>query len=333
MSFINGLKRLFKTPIYILIIISFVISWFLILFGSTFLPIESFTRFIIIFVAVLFGFSLFLFIMSFFKPLNELNKILILIAFILGIPLIFLFDEIVSIFFTFCIYANLILTAFFAFKICMDFSLKIDDYLYQKEKYRQILRIIEFITFGVVYWLIYRLSTNFFLELLGPSALVIWVLRIIFWIDLILIGVVLLTILFAKRYAAFITLFFSLSFFYIIYIFLDVFSELIFTDTSVYQITSFILDLIIFLYIIGSIFDKVDYLKDALKVFRADTIALFVIIMKLVVQITKIFPYIPGVDVPPDVRQELWILLIFLTFTLFFGIYKIISKRKDKSTN
>ena len=124
-----------------------------------------------------------------------------------------------------------------------------------------------------------------------------------------------------------------LAFFYTVYRVFDIYATLILSDENAYKITSFVIDLIIFLYIIGSIFDRVDYLKEKLRVIRADTIALFVILIKLIVQVLKILPNIPGVDVPPSPRQDFIILSIFLIFTLIIGGYTIFRNKMKQIKN
>ncbi|MFX1387340.1 MAG: hypothetical protein ACFE9M_09010, partial [Promethearchaeota archaeon] len=58
--------------------------------------------------------------------------IIIVIAIILTIPVLFIFGWIIDIFYSFSFFANIVITAFFAFKFCMDTSTKVDDYLYKK---------------------------------------------------------------------------------------------------------------------------------------------------------------------------------------------------------
>ena len=76
MSFLTGLKDLFKKPIYAIIVIAFIISWFLILFGYLIIPYEGYRRFVVLFIAILGGFVFYLLIISLFKPIDELNYII-----------------------------------------------------------------------------------------------------------------------------------------------------------------------------------------------------------------------------------------------------------------
>ncbi|GAG98563.1 unnamed protein product, partial [marine sediment metagenome] len=83
-------------------------------------------------------------------------------------------------------------------------------------------------------------------------------------------------------------------------------------------------------FIIGSIFDKIEYLEKKLKYIRAESISLFIILMKLVAQFTSIFPNFPVLDVPLFERLDVIILLIFISFTLLFGIHSIIVHKEGK---
>ncbi|TXT62631.1 MAG: membrane protein of unknown function [Promethearchaeota archaeon] len=323
MGFLSGLKRLFSKWIYALVVLSFIVSWFLILFGSTFIPFEQYNRIVVIFIEILFGFCFVLFVFSFFKPIDDLPLYLIILAFLIGLPLILIFLNIFSLFFLFCVVANQILTAFFAFKVCMDTAIKSDTYLYEKEPLRIPGRIIEFILFGGLNWWLLRITGTYFNKFSGGNSDLLFLFRLISWIDLILLGIVLLRLLLIQKFAAYISLFLLLSFFYTFYRIFDIFATIIIPDSATYKISSFFIDLLIFLYIIGAIFDRIDYLKEKLRIIRADTIAFFIILMKLIVQVSKIFPNIPGVEVPPDIRQDIAILLIFIFFTLLIGIYTI----------
>jgi len=333
MSFFSGLKNLFSKWIYALIVISFIISWFLILFGYTFIPFEQYNRVIIIVIEILFGFCLILFIVSFFKPVDEVRLPYILIALFLSLPILLIFLDIFPIFFYFCVIANQILTAFFAFKVCKDTAVKFDSYLYDIKKVRIPGRIFEFMVVSFLNWWFLRLTGNFFNSLGGPNSGLLILFRIISWIDIILFGIVLLRVIILKKFAAYIPLFLILSFFYVFYRIFDIYVALIIPDSNTYKFTSFIVDLIIFLYIMGAIFDRIDYLKEELRIIRADTIALFIILMKLIVQVSKIFPNIPGVEVTPDIRQDVSILYIFLFFTLIIGLYTIFKQKMGKGKN
>ena len=80
----------------------------------------------------------------------------------------------------------------------------------------------------------------------------------------------------------------------------------------------------------------VDYIKDKLKIFRADTIALFIILMKLIVQIINI-----RIDIfPPPPLELLGILIIqarilwvfFMIFTILIGVYTIFKHKEGKTS-
>lgn len=324
MGFISGLKELFKKGIFAFILLSFILSWFLILFGITFIPSANFQIFAGWFIAILIGFNIVLFIFSFFKSVDKMGTALIIIAFIISLPLLIIFAAIVGLFFIFCFFANLILTSFFYFKGSIDSATKVDDYLYKKKGSRKVTRIIEFLIFGILDLGLLILTAIFFRSI-NPASFIIF--QIIFYVNLILIGFVILRLLFTKKFAAYITLFFLLSLFYIIYIIIDIFAEILFTGLGTYNWISFFIDLVLFLYIIGAIYDRVDYLKEKLIIFRADTIALFVIIIKLLVKINELL----NLGAPPNVTEELMVLFVFIAFNLLIGIYSIFAHKEGKT--
>ena len=328
MSFINGLKEFFRKPLYILIFISFIISWFLILFGHIFTAIPQYYQFLFIFIGILVGFNFLLLVISLFKPIEKLHYIIIIIVFVISIPTIIIFRGFLLLFATVCLIANQLLTAFFAFKLCMDSSTKFDNMLYENKKYNNYTRIFEFIGFGLLTGLIFIFTLNILsnhFRLAARNSANIF--RIIFWINVILIIIVITRLVVIKKFAAYITLFFVLAFFYILYIIIDLIAEVLFPGDRTYVWYSFLIDLLLFIFIIGSIFDKVGYLEKKLKFIRAETISLFIILIKLVAQLTKIFP---NLDIPLVERQDVFILIIFIIFTLLFGIHSIIAHKEGK---
>ena len=156
--------------------------------------------------------------------------------------------------------------------------------------------------------------------------------RIIFWVDFILIIIVLMRVLITKRLAAYVTLFFILTFFYILYIFIDIIAGILFPDTLSFAWYFFIIDLFLFIYIIGSIFDKVEYLEEKFKILKAETISLLVILLKLFSQFFKIIPDIPGIKVNPTylLWLQLVLLWLFIIFILIFGIHSIVMHKEGE---
>jgi len=337
LSFISGLKGIFKRPIYVIIILSFILIWVGILLERELLHNIILANVLIFFGALLIGFNIILFIFSFFKPFDKIKKTYFFIAIILALLIAVFFRESIflptfTLFYLISINVNLFFTAFFAFKVCMDSSTKLDDYLYRKKKIGIILRVIEFLLFGLIYWLIVIIFIRFFTSNITPfTQVAINILRIIQWVNVFLIVIVILRLLITKKFAAYITLFFLLAFFYVIYIIFDFLLGKLYGDGSalpIYVIGSFFIDLILFFYIIGSIYDKVDYIKDKLRLFRADTIAIFLIIMKLYVQVSKIFD---RADINDFLLfQEAGLFFIFMFFTLLFGIYYIFAHKQKK---
>jgi len=216
----------------------------------------------------------------------------------------------------------------------MDSSTKVDDYFYIQEESRKFTRPIEFIIFGIIALSAFIIMWNILLRLTPRAALrSANIFRIIFWVDIMLIIIVASRVIITKKLAAYITLFFLLTFFYILYIIIDTIAEFIFPDTVDY-ITwyFFIIDLSLFIYIIGSIFDKVEYLEQKFKIFGAETISLFVILMKLTAQCVKIIPDIPGIDMTPAylLRLQIFLLWLFIIFILIFGFHSLIVHKEGK---
>ena len=331
MSFIAGLKEFFKKPLYIIILLAFIFAWFLIVLGYTFFPIDGFRRFVFLFIGILAGFIFLLFVVSFFLPVNKLNYVIILIIFLISLPTIIIFDGFLDRFYSFLIIINLLFTAFFAFKLCMDSSTKVDDSLYNMKSSRKITRPLEFILLGFlslwIFFMTWRIMGNLVPVVAQSSANIF---RIVFWINIFLIIVVIIRLLITKKLAAFSSLFLMLTFFYILFIIIDTIAIFIFPDTTGYAWYSFIIDLFLFIYIIGSVFDKIDYLKSKLKIIRVETIALFVILMKLYTQVFKI---LPGFIVTPIIifQQQIFLLGIFIIFTLLIGIYSIFAHKEGKN--
>ena len=335
MSFISGLKGIFKRPIYLIIVFSFIAIWIGILLERELIHNLFLSNILIFFGALLIGFNIILFIFSFFKPFDKIKKRYFIIALVLALLIAIFFRESIfmptfTLFYLISINVNLFFTAFFAFKVCMDSSTKVDDYLYNKGKMGKFLRILEFLLFGMIYLLLGIFFLSFFTRTITPFTQIAFnILRIILWTNLLLIVIVILRLIIKKKFAAYITLFFLLAFFYVIYIIFDfLLGKLYGTESStlpLYVIGSFIVDLTLFFYIIGSIYDKVDFLKDKLKLFKADTIAIFLIIMKLYVQVSKIFDRI---DINNFLLfQEAGLFFIFIFFTILFGIYYIFTHK------
>ena len=147
MSFISGLKSLFKKPILAIIIILFVTAWFLLLIAYAYIPSIGFTIITFQFIGVLGFFAFLLLLVSFIRPIDKLSYVIILILFLLSLTIIFIFENIMKneIFRNVFLISNQILTAFFAFKICIDTSTRVDDYLYHKKKSMKITRTLEFV--------------------------------------------------------------------------------------------------------------------------------------------------------------------------------------------
>ena len=309
----------------------------MILLGYSPISNRVYILFVYIFIAILAGFNFLLILISVFKPIEKLSYWVIIAIFIISLPIILLFKDLLRLFYFFCLITNQILTAFFAFKLGMDSSTKVDNFLFKHEKSRIFTRFLEFVFFGFLALLIFLFAWNVLRRLtprVAQSSADIF--RIIFWVDVILIIIVVTRWVVTKKLAAYITLFFILTFFYILYIIIDIVAEFLPNPTS-YAWYIFIFDLLLFFYIIGSIFDKIEYLEQKFRYLKAETISLFVILMKLISQFVKLFPNITGLAVPLQIliaRQLFLLLLLLITFLgciLFFGIHSILVHKEGKT--
>jgi hypothetical protein len=336
MSFINGLKIFFKKPIYVLILGLFIAAWVLILFGYTIFTVQGYYRFLFFFIGILAGFTLLLFVVTFFKPIDNMSYIFIIIIFVISIPTILIFKGLIGFLIIPFLIINQLLTAFFAFKLCMDSSTKVDNYFYVEEKSRKLIRPLEFIIFGLIVLSVFIITWNIMRRLTpGAAQRSAKYFGIIFWVDFILIVIVLMRVLITKKLAAYISLFFLLTYFYILYIIIDLIAELIFPDTLSFAWYFFIIDLILFIYIVGSIFDKVEYLEQKTRILKVETLSLFVILLKLFAQLFKIIPEIPGLRVGINYVKlqlglQLFLLGMFIIFILIFGIHSIVMHKEGE---
>ncbi|TKJ24898.1 MAG: hypothetical protein CEE42_09250 [Promethearchaeota archaeon Loki_b31] len=337
MGLISGLKGLFKKPIFVFIISLFTITWILIILNS-YLLIPAIKSFIFMFGGGLLLFNLIFLFISLFKNLDKINKWFYIIIFIVAIALgIFFSASIFSttfiLFFLILLNVNIFFTAFFAFKLCMDSSTKVDDYLYKSKSSRKVTRVIEFLVFSFLVLWFFRLTVIFFSYTSLPLLLVvIQILQTLFWINVVLMIIVLIRLIITKKLSAYITLFFLFTFFYALYILFDLLYGIFFstaTGDPTHVIVSFVIDAALFAYILGTVYDKIEFIQDKLKVFRVDTIALFLITMKIYVQISRIGAII--VPVAVQILQAQVLFIIFVFFNLIFGMYSILAHKSKKS--
>ena len=309
LSFYSGLKGLLKRPFYLFLILSFILVWILILTYYQFTSLSLFLI-IIIFGGGLLFFELISLVISLFKPIKDIKFYTWLLIFILSLFLAFFLANTVffptsDIAFVIMLNVNMVFTAFF----------------------------ISFIIFGFLNLWMLRITWGFFDRFLTPFQHAIGlILRIMFWVNLILMGFVLIRLIITRKFAAYITLFFLLTAFYTLYLFFDlIFGHFFSNEASnpYYLIISFIVDIAIFLYILGIVYDRIGYLKEKLKLFSIDTLAIFLITMKLYVQIAKIVDRTAAEDYL--ILQEWGIFITFMLFTLIFGIHSIFSHKFKKS--
>ncbi len=331
MGFISGLKGLFKKPIFVFIISLFTVTWILIIINSYLLS-PSIHLFILMFGGGLLIFNLIFLFISLFKKLDKINKWFYIIIYIVAIALgIFFSASIFSttfiLFFLILLNIKLFFTAFFAFKLCMDSSTKVDDYLYKSKSSRKVTRVIEFLVFGFLVLWFFRATAIFF-----SSTVVDNILQTLFWLNVVLLIFVLLRLIITKKLSAYITLFFLFTFFYAFYILFDLLYGIFFSTASgdpIHVIVSFVIDAALFAYILGTVYERTEFIQDKLKLFRVDTIALFLITMKIYVQITRIGVF--TVDPYVQFVQAILLFIIFVFFNLIFGMYSILAHKSKKS--
>ncbi|MFX1275868.1 MAG: hypothetical protein ACFFBP_08010 [Promethearchaeota archaeon] len=294
-------------------------------------------------------YTIVLLIFSFFIPIEDMKVITIISSIIIAIPviLIFFYFDIIPFISTVFIFINQFITAFFALKFCIDSSIKTDDYL-NKKKASKITRPLEFILFFLLTIIISILSVRFLLRFIDQITKVdidkfiilfwtifYWSSIILFWISIFLISITIIKLIFTKKFAAYISMFYFLTFLYIVYIVFDVWFGWFYRDYQVYDVLSFIIDFLLFLYIIGSIYERIDYIQEKLKITNIDSIGLFVIIMKLIVQINKITQEIQLRLTLEQLARQIFIqafslICFFIIFTIIIGIYYIFKYKTGK---
>jgi len=339
LKFISGLKEVLKKPLYVFIILIFTLIWILILVNSYFSNVLIGLT-VLIFGGSLLYFVVIIFLISVIKPIDQLKKSVFIIAYLIAIFLPFILNNTVffitsGLFFIILLTINQFFTAFFAFRLSMDSSTKVDDYLYKKKKSRIVTRFIEFVIFFLLNLWFAIFILRFFSLTPTPIFLnVIRILQILFWVNVSLIAIVIIRLLITKKFSAYISLFFLLTLFYAIYILIDYLYGTYFSSASVdptYVLISFIFDWFLFLYILGVVYSRSSYIQSKLKVLKVDTIALFLIIMKIYVQVSKIVPKI--VDDNMRILQAGGLFLIFVFFNIVFGIHSILAHKQIKEKN
>ena len=243
MRFISGLKNLSKKTILLFIVIIFIISWVLFIFAIV--SNIVFSIIMLYFLGTLAGFTFLLLIFSIIIPIDKMGVATVIISVVLTLPIMWLFSGIINLFYLFCFFANQIITAFFAYKFSMDTSTGIDDYLYKKKDSRKFTRILEFILFLLLYSWLLSIVVRFFGSSSAPGIADLFVFFL--WINLILIGFVLLRLIFTRKLAAYIPIFYVITFFYVLYLVLDFLAYFIFFGSYSYSIFSFFIDLLLFI--------------------------------------------------------------------------------------
>ena len=336
MKFITGLKGVFKKPIYVFIISAFTLTWILIIvnsyFSSIFLGLA-----VLIFGGSLLYFAMIFFLISLVKPITKLKTWFVFIVYLFSVLSTFIFNRIVffitsELFFVIPLTINQFFTAYFAFKICMDSSAKVDDYLYKKKKSRIITRLIEFCVFLLLNLWVSRITLIFFSNTSTPLFFVVFrMFQVMFWVNVGLMVLVVLRLIITKKFSAYISLFFLLTLFYALYILIDYLYGAYFSSGSgdpTYVLISFFVDWFLFLYILGTVYSKIDFIQTKLKFLKVDTIALFLIIMKIYVQVSKIIPKVVVEEM--QILQAGGLFAIFVFFNLLFGLYSILTRKQKE---
>ncbi len=342
MRVVNGYKSLFKKPLLVVVFVAFIISWIL-YFISYSNPQLNIGNYILVFNGFLAAFTFIILIFSIFAPIEKIGVVAIIIALILVFPLAYFLGNYVDYLYLFCFFANQMITAFFAFKFCMDTSTKVDRAFY-KTKNPKVFRTIEFFAFLVLTIILIYFSVRLLLRISPPAhpgfiVMIQWIFEIVVWVLLILLVIVLITLIIFQKFAAYIPLFYLFVVLYVSFIILSIWAEFKYLNNAVYDVFAFLIDLLLFIYIIGSISDRVDYFHDRIKIIRADTIAVFFILMKMLVQIINIRLATIVISNPQayfeQVRtQAIGLFIYFMIMTLIIGIFQIlIFKQKKKTTS
>ena len=336
MKFITGLKGVFKKPLYVFIISVFTLTWILIIVNSYYSSVILGLSVLLLGGSLLY-FAMILFLISFIKPINKLKTWFVFIIYLFSVLSTFVLNRIVFIitselFFIIPLMINQFFTAYFAFKICMDSSTKVDDYLYNKKKSRIVTRLIEFCVFLLINLWLSRITLIFFSNTSTPLFFTVFrMLQVMFWVNMGLMVIVVIRLIITKKFSAYISLFFLLTLFYAFYILIDYLYGAFFSSESgdpIYVLISFFVDWFLFLYILGTIYSRADYIQAKLKFLKVETIALFLIIMKIYVQVSKLVPKIVEVEI--QILQAGGLFVIFVFFNLLFGIHSILAHKQKK---
>ena len=336
MKFISGLKGVFKKPLYVFIISVFTLTWLLIIVNSYYSSVILGLSVLLLGGSLLY-FAMILFLISFIKPINKLKIWFVFIIYLLSVLSTFILNRMVFIitselFFIIPLTINQFFTAYFAFKICMDSSTRVDDYLYKKKKSRIVTRLIEFCVFLLINLWVSRITLIFFSNTSTLLLLIVFrMLQVMFWVNMGLMVIVVIRLIITKKFSAYISLFFLLTLFYALYILIDYLYGAYFNSGSgdpIFVLISFFVDWFLFLYILGTVYSKIDFIQSKLKFFNVDTIALFLIIMKIYVQVSKIVPKFVAEEM--QILQAGGLFAIFVFFNLLFGLYSILTHKQKK---
>ncbi len=300
----------------------------LILVGLFLRANPSIIMFIFFFCGVLVGYCLILFGISFFISTEKLKLLHLIIILGLSIPILLVYLFSLPVIFPYFFIIDQIITAFFAFKFCIDYSQKFDDFLYKYPKTRKITRLLEFFVVGAIDLIVLVLSWIFFFSARPSTANIFF---IVFIIDTALLVFVGLRLLLLKKFSAYISVFFLLTLAYVSYIVISIIYEYNSEGTTIIPI-SILFDIILFVYIIGSVFSRVDYLKEKLRYVGADTIALFIISTKLIVQVMNIADALPWIETAIRPQRDMFLVFLFIAFTLLFGLIAIFTHKPEIDT-
>ena len=85
---------------------------------------------------------------------------------------------------------------------------------------------------------------------------------------------------------------------------------------------------LVYIYILGTVYYRAGYIQTKLKFLKVDTVALFLVIMKIYVQVSKIVPKIVADEL--QILQAGGMFMIFVFFNLVFGVYSILAHKQKK---
>ncbi len=319
MRFVEGLKKIFSQKLFAFIFLAYIVCYILLMVGINFLSNSLIIGITFYAIGTLVAFTTVLFVFSILIAVEDMKLVLIIIVAIITVPLAIVYSFYFALFYFFALLTNHLLTAIFVFNFGIETSQGFDNTLYKKKGSRNFTRALEFIFFGILTIILMYFTWTY---LFSFEPLLADTFYIIIWIDLAIIVIVLLKLLFTKKFAGYITLFFFLAFLYVLYIVAVALKDILFLGGG-FTLFSLVIDLFLFIYMMGAIFGRVDFIKEKIKIIRGDTIALFVMVMKLLYG-SLVLDVLPPLQPAQSIILFWWLLILSVGFTFLFGFFSVL---------